>query len=135
MFFMIYVSILLLYVEYTYYFYLNFVSYRYTTTHLLVDLLSITFFNCPAPARAAEVNKFIKNIQDNSNMWYSSSMCVCVCQPNKKRSVLEPMKYFFFNNIFYLKRNCVLCALKNSFAIFLAWRTYTYIHTRFPRSA
>jgi hypothetical protein len=33
---MVYVSIFLLYVEYRFYVYLNFVSYRYTTTHLLV---------------------------------------------------------------------------------------------------
>ena len=39
------ISILLLWVEYRYYFYLNFVSYRYTITHFLVakDLFSITF--------------------------------------------------------------------------------------------
>ena len=50
-----------------------------------------------------------------------------------KRSVLGPKRliYFFMNNIFNLKRNCVLRTLKNSFAIFWAWRTYThtYIHT------
>ncbi len=50
------------------------------------------------------------------------------------RSVLGPKRliYFFLNNIFYLKRNCVLRTPKNSFAIFLAWRTYihTHIHTR-----
>ena len=38
---------------------------------------------------------------------------------------------FFLNNIFNLKGSCVLRTLKNSFAIFWAWRTYihTYIHT------
>ena len=37
-----------------------------------------------------------------------------------KRSVLGPKRliYFFMNNIFNLKRNCVLRTLKNSFAIF-----------------
>ena len=45
-----------------------------------------------------------------------------------KRSVLWII-YFFMNNIFNLKGNCVLRTLKNSFAIFWAWRTYTHTYT------
>ena len=43
----------------------------------------------------------------------------------------QEVDIYFLNNIFNLKRNCVLCTLKNSFAIFWAWRTYihTYTHT------
>jgi hypothetical protein len=39
-----------------------------------------------------------------------------------KRSILGPkrLRYFFYKNIFYLKRNCVLRTLINSFAIFWA---------------
>ena len=46
------------------------------------------------------------------------------------RSVLGPKRliYFFMNNIINLKGNCVLRTLKNSFAIFWAWRTYTHTH-------
>ncbi len=44
----------------------------------------------------------------------------------------QEVDVFFLNNIFDLKGNCVLRTLKNSFAIFWAWRTYTHthIHTR-----
>ncbi len=47
------------------------------------------------------------------------------------KSVLGPKRlvYFFYKTIFNLKGNCVLRTLKNSFAIFWAWRTYTHTYT------
>ena len=64
----------------------------------------------------------------------SNNLCSCLNNSNKptnhvlfcetvvarQRSVLGPKRliYFFMNNIFNLKGNCVLRTLKNSFAIF-----------------
>ena len=58
-----------------------------------------------------------------------SSTRLGLLAPNSSpRSVLGPKRliYFFMNNIFNLKRNCVLRTLKNSFAIIFERDGHTY---------
>ena len=84
------ISILLLCVEYRYYFYLNFVSYRYTITHFLVakDLLSITF-------------EIARHLQEQQK-WRNWSRILTIMFIAVKCTFFVPSFFFFL--IFFLQQ-------------------------------